>query len=911
MARTARRELSACIGVFLSVLVLAPGALADPIVRPIAGGGAGGDAADANAASLSNPQQVAVPHDFDYSYREWLIADYDHCKVRIVGYNDAQAESDIGTINTAVGSTCGDNGFPVPGTAGTAYKLDHPSSVSATPDDQVLIADQRNGRVIRWSQRTVTGNTIINQTADTVMLVAGTKVDTGANEHCAVPTDNTYAGAAKFCDLWRVAAHPNADDRRFLVVDDGCAANTGLCGAQAVLPHVYEVFWNPAGNPSPGFQIKTAAVGCATANTSNCFINPSGVAYTNNNDEFVVADRDDNKILRYDFAMQGSVGQRVAGGGNAADGGDGGLATDATLAEPSDVVMTGDGGYYIADTFNCRIRKVTDLTAQALIFSIGGMCGDGLPDQTPHSAFDEDLWPSGLGLGPAGLYVTDFKSNQVKLFDRTTITAAPPQYTNQTRSNFTVESLETYGPYVCNWSTAYNSNSDVFTYFGEDQCGTTDGPTPTLIPPGNQTALNDGLHDFYACTAPDPRPDVSATWTPNCSYGDGDDTLADPTPAHYQWTVDTSPPTGLALTAPADGASEQPPSPSFGWHAADSGLAPMDHYELWIDDGKDRDVPVSACTVTTCTATPAAALSEATHKWRVRAVDAAGNTVDTADRTLSSGSAPVAAFTIAPNPVLAGRAVTFDASGSADANGPIARYEWDLDGDGSFETDGASSPQATKTYTSGGSVTVQLRVTDGVGKTNVTSGVVTVTVGTIAGQLGVTINNGAQYTNKPDVTLSIAAPASVTQLLVSNDGGFLAPSPFPPAKQVAWHLDSSGPERLPKTVYVRFVQGAFTSPNYTDDIILDERPPVVDQASLAPAAAAARASAAQLRTWKLKVKARDSNSGVGGVQVAINKSKPGKLIPYKTRLKVKLAKRPKFLRARDRAGNYSRWKKLR
>jgi hypothetical protein len=59
------------------------------------------------------------------------------------------------------------------------------------------------------------------------------------------------------------------------------------------------------------------------------------------------------------------------------------------------------------------------------------------------------------------------------------------------------------------------------------------------------------------------------------------------------------------------------------------------------------------------------------------------------------------------------------------------------------------------------------------------------------------------------------------------------------------------------------------------------------------------------------VKAKDSNSGVGFVQVTANQKKPGKLIKYKTKVKAKLAKRPKFLRARDRAGNYSKWKKLR
>ena len=96
--------------------------------------------------------------------------------------------------------------------------------------------------------------------------------------------------------------------------------------------------------------------------------------------------------------------------------------------------------------------------------------------------------------------------------------------------------------------------------------------------------------------------------------------------------------------------------------------------------------------------------------------------------------------------------------------------------------------------------------------------------------------------------------------------------------------------------------------------ILDETPPKVQQAVVAPvttAAGARAARSARLRVWKVKVKATDSNSGVGRVQVTSNKRKPGRLLRYKRKLKVKSAKRPKWIRARDRAGNYSKWRKAR
>jgi hypothetical protein len=78
---------------------------------------------------------------------------------------------------------------------------------------------------------------------------------------------------------------------------------------------------------------------------------------------------------------------------------------------------------------------------------------------------------------------------------------------------------------------------------------------------------------------------------------------------------------------------------------------------------------------------------------------------------------PAAAFTVSPNPTILGLPVTFDASGStAPAGGRIVRYQWDLDGNGSLETDTAASPTTAHTYLTG-PVTVTLQVTDDRGRT--------------------------------------------------------------------------------------------------------------------------------------------------------------------------------------------------
>jgi plastocyanin len=72
-------------------------------------------------------------------------------------------------------------------------------------------------------------------------------------------------------------------------------------------------------------------------------------------------------------------------------------------------------------------------------------------------------------------------------------------------------------------------------------------------------------------------------------------------------------------------------------------------------------------------------------------------------------------FTWAPAAPRAGQPVAFAATGFADPDGSIAQYQWDLDGDGSYEASGA---QITRTYGGAGTVSVALRYVDDRGQTS-------------------------------------------------------------------------------------------------------------------------------------------------------------------------------------------------
>jgi PKD repeat protein len=115
-----------------------------------------------------------------------------------------------------------------------------------------------------------------------------------------------------------------------------------------------------------------------------------------------------------------------------------------------------------------------------------------------------------------------------------------------------------------------------------------------------------------------------------------------------------------------------------------------------------------------------------TYLVHLRAIDNDGvssfatHTVDVSNR------APVAAFTVDPQTVVTGEPSHFDAACSSDPDGTIKSYMWDLDGNGTFETDTGTTPTTSRFYGSPGNVIVGLQVTDDDGAVDTTQRTVTV-----------------------------------------------------------------------------------------------------------------------------------------------------------------------------------------
>jgi sugar lactone lactonase YvrE len=81
--------------------------------------------------------------------------------------------------------------------------------------------------------------------------------------------------------------------------------------------------------------------------------------------------------------------------------------------------------------------------------------------------------------------------------------------------------------------------------------------------------------------------------------------------------------------------------------------------------------------------------------------------------------APAAELSFAPRRVAGGRKVSFDASGSTDPEGLPLRYEWDLDGNGSFETGSGTQARTSLTFASSTTLVPGVRVRDPHGATAV------------------------------------------------------------------------------------------------------------------------------------------------------------------------------------------------
>lgn len=252
-----------------------------------------------------------------------------------------------------------------------------------------------------------------------------------------------------------------------------------------------------------------------------------------------------------------------------------------------------------------------------------------------------------------------------------------------------------------------------------------------------------------------------------------------------------------------------------------------------------------------------------------------------------------------------GKPTEFDATGTTDPAGGPLTFEWDLDGNGDFETNTGTVGRTSKTYASPFSGwKVALRVTSAEsGKACFLLMYVAVYPQPPEGDPGVSIEDAADYVKSPNVRLFLVWPEGATQVKVSNDGLFRSSKTFDVKETIPWTLKSSGAERLPKTVYIRFIGETVdsTKSRFTDDVILDETPPRLDRADL---------QRTSPTSGVLTTTGFDALAGIAKVEVRKNRRKRGKLYRYRESISVRVPAGGAWVRLLDWAGNGSGWVRI-
>ena len=355
-------------------------------------GNSDGDGALAVKATLSVPASVAVD-----GAGELFIADQGNQRIRKVGTD--------GAITTVAGN--GNSGYSGDGGPAVNAMLSSPVGLATDATGDLFIADQGNNCV-----RKVGTNGVITTVAGNGRYGYSGDGGPAINAMLAIPTGvaEDSGGNLYIADL--------GNNRIRMVRTNG-------------------VIVTVAGNGESGYGYGYSGDGGMATNAMLSV--PAGTAVDASGNLYIADAR--NNCIR-EVLTNGTI-TTVAGNGNQGYSGDGGLAVNATLFDPFAVAVDAAGNLYVADQVNNVIRKVA---TNGIITTIAGNGNYGYSGDGGLAINAMLANPSGMALGADGsVFIADQNNNCIRKVGFSNPILAVNSATTSTAGNYQIVITDSFG----------------------------------------------------------------------------------------------------------------------------------------------------------------------------------------------------------------------------------------------------------------------------------------------------------------------------------------------------------------------------------------------------------------------------------------------------------------------------------
>ena len=335
--------------------------------------------------------------------RRWVIG------VCIGSVFAANALSQQYTINTIAGSA-GNAGFAGDSGSAVGSQLNYPTGIAVDKSGNLYIADGLNNRVRKVSGgviSTVAGNGTAGYTGDKGPATSaelnnptGVALDSSGNLYIADSANNVVRMVSSSGTITTFAGNNTL----------GYSGDMALAtGAQ--LSNPVGVIADSAGNvyiADTGNNVIRQVYSGNIVTYAEGFTQPDAVAVDSAGNIYV-ADTQGRRIVKYTNA---GVYTTIAGNGYGEFSGDNGPGPNAALYDPMGLAVDSSGNVYIADTFNCRIRKVTPSGIITTIAGNGTLYFSGDGGAATQAALH---FPHGVAVDSSGnVYITDTVNSVVR-----------------------------------------------------------------------------------------------------------------------------------------------------------------------------------------------------------------------------------------------------------------------------------------------------------------------------------------------------------------------------------------------------------------------------------------------------------------------------------------------------------------